>query len=242
MPDLDGNVGLAPDAESFVQRRNDGIALVADVRGVGAAEFRRFRRQRDQFLGLRVRRRGVLQRRGEPHRALPHGIAHQRFHAFQLRRAGRAVVIAQHHTPHLRRPYVARQVNPHSLLAQPREVVAEGAPRGLHAVMLPGDVVGFEDGVVQRRDRTSLAGDLRGDSLEDLRGQMRVDQNGHLRLAEHVDEPRRHHHAARVDGASAGAPARSPMAAILPARIPTSAAYHGEPVPSMTCPLRITTS
>src|ERR1019366_2430904 len=42
MPDLDGNISLAPDTESLVQRRNDGIALVADVGGVDAAEFRRF--------------------------------------------------------------------------------------------------------------------------------------------------------------------------------------------------------
>jgi hypothetical protein len=39
-----------------------------------------------------------------------------------------------------------------------------------------------------------------------------------------------------------GASARRPMAAIFPARIPTSAAYQGDPVPSMTWPLRITRS
>ena len=40
----------------------------------------------------------------------------------------------------------------------------------------------------------------------------------------------------------AGASVSRPMAAIFPARIPISAAYHGDPVPSMTCPLRITRS
>src|SRR5690349_6947396 len=40
----------------------------------------------------------------------------------------------------------------------------------------------------------------------------------------------------------AGAPARSPMAAICPFRIPTSPAYQGEPVPSMMWPLRMTRS
>src|ERR1035437_9869405 len=47
--------------------------------------------------------------------------------------------------------YLACQVDPDSLLAQAREVVAEAAPRCLHAVMLPGDVAGFEDGVIQDR-------------------------------------------------------------------------------------------
>src|ERR1051325_520626 len=37
----------------------------------------------------------------------------------------------------------------------------------------------------------------------------------------------------------AAAGPRLPMAAILPPRMATSAAYQGEPVPSMTCPLRI---
>ena len=40
----------------------------------------------------------------------------------------------------------------------------------------------------------------------------------------------------------AGAPARLPMAAILPCRMPMSPEYHGEPVPSMMRPCWITTS
>src|ERR1035441_5977857 len=40
----------------------------------------------------------------------------------------------------------------------------------------------------------------------------------------------------------AGWPSRCPTAAILPARMPMSPAYHGEPVPSMMRPLRITMS
>src|SRR5262249_24167057 len=38
------------------------------------------------------------------------------------------------------------------------------------------------------------------------------------------------------------ASASRPIAAILPARIPISAAYQGEPVPSTMCPLRMTRS
>ena len=63
-----------------------------------------------------------------------------------------------------------------------------------------------------------------------------------LRLAEHVDEAGRDHHAVRVDGALRAAPASSPMAAILPPRMPMSPEYHGEPVPSMMWPLRMTIS
>src|SRR5436190_16177558 len=40
----------------------------------------------------------------------------------------------------------------------------------------------------------------------------------------------------------AGASASRPIAAIRPFLMPTSAAYHGDPVPSTTCPFRITRS
>jgi hypothetical protein len=39
-----------------------------------------------------------------------------------------------------------------------------------------------------------------------------------------------------------GASCRLPMAAMRPARIPTSPEYHGEPVPSTICPLTMTMS
>ena len=39
-----------------------------------------------------------------------------------------------------------------------------------------------------------------------------------------------------------GASERWPMETILPSRIPTSAEYQGEPVPSMMCPLVMTRS
>src|SRR5579863_5061178 len=40
----------------------------------------------------------------------------------------------------------------------------------------------------------------------------------------------------------ADAPARFPIAAMRPSRMPTSPEYHGEPVPSMMWPWRMTTS
>ena len=76
-----------------------------------------------------------------------------------------------------------------------------------------------------------------------LDGRCGFDQNGEFRLSEHVDEAGRDDHAAarRWCGAPVAA-ARLPIAAILPPRMAMSAAYQGEPVPSMTRPLRITTS
>jgi hypothetical protein len=44
---------------------------------------------------------GVLERGRQPHRALPHGVAHQRLHRFELCRVRRAVVVAEDHPAHL---------------------------------------------------------------------------------------------------------------------------------------------
>ena len=105
--------------------------------------------------------------------------------------------------------------------------------------MFVGGAVGLEDGVVQRCRRAAFAGYLGGDALKDLRRQMRIHQHGQLGLAEHVDEAGRDDHAVRVDGRLACAAPRVPIAAMRPSRIPMSAEYQGEPVPSMMCPLRI---
>ncbi len=61
VPDFDRNVALAPDAQSLVDRGQNGITLIAHVGGVDAAEFRRFGRERDQLFGLRVGSGRVLE-------------------------------------------------------------------------------------------------------------------------------------------------------------------------------------
>jgi hypothetical protein len=62
-------------------------------------------------------------------------------------------------------------------------------------------VIGCNDCVVERRDRSPFAGNLGGDALVDLGGEVWVHENRRFRLAEHVDEPRRHDHAVGVDAA-----------------------------------------
>src|SRR5262249_53044229 len=81
----------------------------------------------------------------------------------------------------------------------------EALPKGMQVVLnLEGGVgalIGLDDGVIEWRCRASLAGEFRGDALKDLGRQMRVHQDGHLRLSEHVDESGSDYHAVRVNGA-----------------------------------------
>jgi hypothetical protein len=175
--------------------------LAAHVGCVHTAEAGGFRRQRDQFLCGGVRRRCVLQRSGEAHGAIAHGVAHQRLHAIEFGGGRRAVVIAQHHTAHLRGAHVAGQVDPHALLFQAREIVVKRPPVGMDGVMFVTHMVGLQESIGLGRDGRALAGDFGGDALVDLRRQVRIHQNGELGLAKHVDEPGGHHHAARINDA-----------------------------------------
>ena len=170
-------MSFASDANGFVERGNDGIALAAHVRGVNAAELRGLGCQSDQFFGRGIRRGRVLQRSGYANRAVVHRLAHQRLHAFELGGRRRAIVVADHGPPHLSGADVAGQIDPHALLFQAGEVLAERAPGRLDSVVLEGRAVGGANSVGHRRGRSAFAGNFGGDALIDLGRQVRVHQD-----------------------------------------------------------------
>ncbi len=95
--------------------------------------------QRDQLFGCGVGRGRILQRGGDADRAILHGLAHQRLHLLELARGGRAIVIAQHHAPHLRGADVSSQIDAHALLFQAREVLPQRAPVRRDLQVIVGD-------------------------------------------------------------------------------------------------------
>ncbi len=203
MPDFDRNVAFASDAQSFVDRRQDAIALVAHVGGIDAAEFRRLRSQRDQLFGLRVGSGRVLERSRDSDGAFAHGLPDQFSHLVQLRGGRLFVVIAQHHAPDLGGADVAGQIDSHALFFQTGKVLLKAAPVGRDVIVIVAVAVGLDDGVIQRRDRTAFAGDLGRDALVDLRGQARIHQDGQFRLAQHVDKAGSDDHAVDINRARA---------------------------------------
>ncbi len=198
MPDLDGNGRLAADPDGLVDGGVDLGALRPEVGGVHAAVPRGLRRQRHQLLGSGVRGRRILERSRDADRPLSHRRAHQRPHAVELRRARRPVAVAQHHAPDLGRAHVAREVDADALPLQPGEVLAQRPPVRRDRVVLVVGPIGGEDRIVERAGGSTFAGDLGGDPLKDLRRQARLDQDGELRLAQHVDEAGGHDHPRRV--------------------------------------------
>ena len=151
VPDFHRDVAFAADAQGFVDGFENGVALVAHVGGVDAAELSGFGGERDQFVGLRVGCGRVFERGGDADGAVFHGIAHQSFHLVELRGSGLHVVVAEHHAADLRGADVARQVDAHALLFEAREILAEGAPVGSDLVVVVAGAVGLDDGVVERR-------------------------------------------------------------------------------------------
>ena len=128
MPDFDREVALAPDAQSFVDRGQDGIAFIAHVGGIDAAEFRRLRGQGDQLIGFGVGSGRVLERGRDSDRAFPHRLPDQLPHLIELCWGGLLVVIAQHHAPHLGGADIAGQIDSHALLFQAGKVLPKAAP------------------------------------------------------------------------------------------------------------------
>ena len=179
------------------------VAFAAHVGDVDAAGLRGFPGKRDQLFRLRIRGRGVFERGRDTHSAVAHRIADQSLHLFQLLGGGLNVRVAEHHAPHLGRAHVTGEVDSHALLFQPRKKLPKRAPIRSDLVVLISGPVGRNDGIVQRRGRPTLAGDLGGDSLKDFRRQARVHKDRHLRLPEHVDKAGRDHLPARVNGALA---------------------------------------
>jgi hypothetical protein len=94
VPDFDGDVGFSADAHSFVEGSHDGVAFAAHVSSVDATQLGSFTCQCDDFFHLRVRGRRVLERSGDTDGAIPHGVAHQRFHLVKLSGVGLYVRIA----------------------------------------------------------------------------------------------------------------------------------------------------
>ena len=62
VPDLNGNVGLAADAQGFVNGFEHGVAFVAHVGGINAAEFSALGGESDQFFSFCVGSGSVFER------------------------------------------------------------------------------------------------------------------------------------------------------------------------------------
>jgi hypothetical protein len=92
--DFDLNRGFAPDANRFVERLQQPVAFVANMRDVDAAMTRRDLAERDQLLRRRVRVRLIDQAARQARSALLHRLLDQLGHALELRRRRRPVVVA----------------------------------------------------------------------------------------------------------------------------------------------------
>ena len=144
VPDFHGNVGFAADAQGFVDGFEHGIAFVAHVSGVDAAELATFSGESDQFLRFRIGSGSVFERGGNADRAVFHGFAHQRFHLLELLGRGLLVIVAEHHAADLRGADIAGQVDAHALFFEAREILAEGSPVGSDFVMVVAGAIGAE--------------------------------------------------------------------------------------------------
>src|SRR5205085_4137219 len=91
VPDVDGDVRLAADAERLVEPFVDLRPFIADMAEIDAAVFRGDARHADDLVGGRVHRRQVDERGGEAHGAVAHGLVDDTVHLPLLVGGGGAV-------------------------------------------------------------------------------------------------------------------------------------------------------
>ena len=96
MVDHDRQLRPASDLDRFADGFLHAEALAADVRDVDAAVLRRDARERDELLGIGVRRRRIDQRRRESKRALLHRALEDVLFALQFVRRRQAVLHPEH--------------------------------------------------------------------------------------------------------------------------------------------------
>ena len=125
MPDLNGDVGIAADAQGLVDGLEHGIALVAHVSGVDAAEFGGFAGECDYFRRPGVGGGSVFERGGNADGAVFHGVAHECFHLFELIGSRLHVIVAEDDAAHLCGTDIVGHVDADSLLLEAREILAE---------------------------------------------------------------------------------------------------------------------
>ena len=158
VPDLDGDVGFAADAQGFVDGLENGVALVAHVRGVDAAELSRLRwRARSTPPSWRRERARIGARWRRP--TAPSFMASRTSACICVELLGSRllVVVAQHHAADLRGADIAGEVDAHALLFEAREILAEGAPVGSDLVVIvAGRGPDWMMRVVERSDRSCL--------------------------------------------------------------------------------------
>ena len=119
---------------------------------------------------------------------------------------GRPVGLADDVVAQSARPDEGADVDRRRRALEPGEVLGQGAPVLHDLEEIVGRLAIGQHLVVHRRNRHALAGDLGGDALGDLAGGAAVHQHVELRLAEQVDEARRHHLSGGVDAGSGRGP------------------------------------
>ena len=109
-----------------------------------------------------------MQRCGDADSAVMHGVAHKGLHLLELRGRGLDFVVSEDHAPHLRGADIGPQIDAHALLFQASKVLPQRAPVGRELQVVVRELVGLDDGVVERRGRAAFSGELGGDALKDL--------------------------------------------------------------------------
>src|SRR5262249_12250888 len=193
MPDLYRDARFAADGERLLDGIHLGIRLAANMRGINTAVARSDLGQGDELCCLSVGARWVDKRAGNAPRTLFHGCIDQLLHSGELLGVGLNVLEAQHGNPYLCGANERAEVDGAARGLKTRGVSTEVRPIDLQLKAAEERLHLRQGRVADRRHRFTLAGDLRCNSLTNLRLHAAIDEDVELGLAEQVDEAGRHY-------------------------------------------------
>src|SRR6266550_5279802 len=194
MPNLSPRPRARRDLDRLADRADKAATLVPDVSCVAAFVRGRVLRQRNQLVGREESARQVNQTSSEAERPVAHSRVDQHPHLPHLSVGWMTGRVAHHRFAHRARSDVGAEIDRSPAFLQEREILAERPP------WIPWIRLLTQWNVWPRR--RYFARDLAGDSLRDLGNRVWSTQNREFRVAEHVDEPRRHNLIVRVDDAA----------------------------------------
>ena len=198
--DLKPHSGRLRGAHRLRHRLHGCLVPVARVRGVEPIHPCHLAAELGHLRLARTGLDGVFEPRGVPERPLFQALAEQVLHPIELVAARRPIGRAQRGHPELSVGHQRHHVHRRPGLLEALQIAGHGAPADRQIVPEAVDRLPGEGRIADRRAAVAAIADhFEGHPLADRAHRARVDQQGEVRMAVDVDEPRRDEEPGRIE-------------------------------------------
>jgi hypothetical protein len=189
MKDFDRHASFPANTDRLVDGFHFLGAFAAHMGGVNTAERSRYFAKSDQLLGFGVVARRVDQCSRDAESAVFHGLFDEGSHLVEFGGCWSPVIVANHRLTDLGGSYKGAQVERGALLFETLEISIQGRPIDCQVIVIEERLQRSDGFFILWRDGIAFAGYFRSDALRQLAESPVVDEERHLGLAQHINEP-----------------------------------------------------